>query len=91
MEFENQMLVDATEATQCTAADDSTRPPSCQAHENYHYRELAGRVIRATILEDSALAVLRKDQLTIQDRDTLEQAVRTARTLKKITPPEVEL
>jgi hypothetical protein len=46
MEVTNQMLVDATEAAQCTAADHSARPARCQAHENPDYRELAGRVAR---------------------------------------------
>ena len=91
MEFENQMLVDAKEAAQCTAADDSARPTRCQAHENPDYRALAGRVTRAMILEDAVLAVLQKDQFTVEDRDTLERAVRVARTLKKINAPEVEL
>ena len=91
MEFENQMLVDAKEAAQCIAADDSTRPARCQAHENHHYRALAGRVSRAMILEDSALFVLRKDQLTVEDRESLEKAVRVARALKKVRTPEVEL
>ena len=91
MEFENQMLVDAKEATQCTAADGSARPARCQAHENNHYRELAGGVTRAMILDDAALAVLRKDQLTVEDRESLEKAVRVARALKKVRTPEVEL
>jgi hypothetical protein len=43
------------------------------------------------ILEDAALAVLRKDQLTVEDRESLEKAVRVARALKKVRTPEVEL
>jgi hypothetical protein len=77
MASENQAHDKALGPAQCITADDSTRPAPCQAHENRHYRELAGRVTRALILEDSALAVLRKDQLTIQDRDTLEPPVPT--------------
>jgi hypothetical protein len=53
-----------------------------------HYRELAGRITRAMILEDAALAVPKKDQLTLEDRGTLEKAVRIARALKKILTPE---
>jgi len=55
------------------------------------YRELAGRITRAMILEDAALGVLRKDQLTLQDRETLEKAVKIARGLKKILAPDEEL
>jgi hypothetical protein len=56
-----------------------------------HYRELAGRITRAMILEDAALGVLKKDQLTLEERETLEKTVRIARALKKIHAPEEEL
>jgi hypothetical protein len=55
------------------------------------YRELAGRITRAMILEDGALAVLKKDQLSLDDRETLEKVVQIARTLKKIRVTDEEL
>jgi hypothetical protein len=85
------MLVDAKETVQCIAADDSACPARCQAHENSHYRALAGQISRTRILEHTTLAILRKDQLTLEDRDTLEKPVRVARSLEKISAPEVEL
>jgi hypothetical protein len=65
--------------------------PMNETPKSRDYRELAGRITRAMILEEAALAVLKKDKLTLEDRETLEKAVRIARALKKIHTPEEEL
>jgi hypothetical protein len=40
----------------------------------------------AVVLEEAALAILKEAKLTPEDRETLEKAVKVARSLKKIHP-----
>jgi len=61
-----------------------------QAHEKGHYRELPQGVTRAGALEEMVLAILQEEKLTPEDRETLEKAVRVARSIKRTHAPEVE-
>ena len=46
--------------------------PESEMVNQGHYRDLARRITRAMVLEYAALALLKKDNRTLEDRDTLE-------------------
>ena len=86
MEFENQILTDATEAAHCTAAAAPVVPARCQAHENRYYRALPQTVTSAMVHEETALVVSSEDNLSAHHLDTLEQIIPTLKQTNSRDP-----